>query len=280
MMQFTNKLAFSLSKKRLQMLHKSKFSLLTLPKVSVFLPLLCVLTFLFCDKIATDDSRTFVNGIEIKEVPTLHYYQLDGSTTDKPDRNHFNGLRAYTLEGKPFTGTQKTFNLTEDKLQSETIFNDGWAITSSLTEAIDDNAMIRMDFEYEPEQRMIQKAYNEHDVLMRKGEMLYSSNGTVQVIEKKIFNASNNIERHTVTKFENKVFRGLLEIKVNQDTVFHSYFEGDLYVIKDYHPNGRLKFKSAQSADGYEGFMTLYDEQGNITQQERYENGVLIETIK
>ncbi|NGP77617.1 hypothetical protein G3570_13290 [Balneolaceae bacterium YR4-1] len=51
--------------------------------------------------------------------------------------------------------------------------------------------------------------------------------------------------------------------------------------IKQWHPNGQLKYEAYYIENlQYQGLMTLYDKQGNIIEQERYENGELIEKIK
>lgn len=56
---------------------------------------------------------------------------------------------------------------------------------------------------------------------------------------------------------------------------------GSLGYHKTWHPNGQLKYEAYfESNIQYEGLKTFYDENGNIIQQERYENGELVETIK
>lgn len=51
--------------------------------------------------------------------------------------------------------------------------------------------------------------------------------------------------------------------------------------IKEWHPNGSLKFEVKWKEDlKYQGIMTLYDEEGIILEQERYQDGELIEKIK
>lgn len=50
---------------------------------------------------------------------------------------------------------------------------------------------------------------------------------------------------------------------------------------KQWHANGKLKYEAYfEDNIEYEDLMTLYDEEGNIIEQERYENGILIEKIK
>ncbi len=61
--------------------------------------------------------------------------------------------------------------------------------------------------------------------------------------------------------------------------------DDSLTVFREWHPNGQLKFEMFSSSGErralvYEKIMTLYDEQGNILEQEMYEDGKLIEKIK
>jgi antitoxin component YwqK of YwqJK toxin-antitoxin module len=54
-----------------------------------------------------------------------------------------------------------------------------------------------------------------------------------------------------------------------------------LGTIKQWHENGQLKYEAYFTGNiKFQGLMTLYDEQGNILEQERYEDGEIIEKIK
>ena len=55
-----------------------------------------------------------------------------------------------------------------------------------------------------------------------------------------------------------------------------------LITTKAWHPNGQLawEFQMKMPGGGRHGMTTVYDENGDIVEQERYENGKLIETIK
>ena len=280
MNQFTSHINFSLTKKRLEMMRKRSTIRIKLAKLSLLLPVICSMMLLFCETSVNESGRLFVNGIELREEPTLFYQHIDGSTTNRPNRDSFNGLRAFTRDGEPFTGVQKTLNVTENRLQSETIFEHGWAKSSSLIEPMPNSDIIRMDFEYEPERRIVQKAFNEQNELIKKGDAIYTAEGILKTVEKNDYDAKNTLTKRSITTFKNNAFNGFLELSEGRDTVHHSYFDGKLRIIKTYHSNGQLKFKSAKSDFGYEGLMTMYDENGNITRQELYENGELIEKIK
>lgn len=50
---------------------------------------------------------------------------------------------------------------------------------------------------------------------------------------------------------------------------------------KIWHPNGQIRYEATFTGNiQYEGLMTLYDEEGNITEQARYKDGKLVEKIK
>ncbi len=51
-------------------------------------------------------------------------------------------------------------------------------------------------------------------------------------------------------------------------------------LYREWHPNGQLKFQSTSDEKGTQGLMTLYNNSGNVVEQERYEDGELIEKIK
>lgn len=49
--------------------------------------------------------------------------------------------------------------------------------------------------------------------------------------------------------------------------------------VKRWHDNGQLQFEMKTDENGkYQGLMTLYDEEGNVLEQENYKDGVLIES--
>ena len=57
--------------------------------------------------------------------------------------------------------------------------------------------------------------------------------------------------------------------------------EDSLGSIKQWHTNGQLKFEMTfKKGMNYHGLMTMYNEQGEVIEQERYEDGELMEKIK
>lgn len=74
-------------------------------------------------------------------------------------------------------------------------------------------------------------------------------------------------------------------VKVYKDGVLIEEWKGtmpdELGFNKQWYSNGRLKFEAYFKGNiEYEGLMTLYDENGEVLKQERYEEGELVETIK
>ncbi len=85
--------------------------------------------------------------------------------------------------------------------------------------------------------------------------------------------------------FENGLRAGFRQFGENdqiiRDWVGTPEPDDSLSTFREWHPNGQLKFEMYADEDmNYEKLMTLYDEQGNIIQQELYEDGELIEKIK
>jgi antitoxin component YwqK of YwqJK toxin-antitoxin module len=54
-----------------------------------------------------------------------------------------------------------------------------------------------------------------------------------------------------------------------------------LITTKAWHPNGQLawEFQMTVPGGGMHGLTTVYDENGDIVEQERYDDGELVETI-
>lgn len=63
---------------------------------------------------------------------------------------------------------------------------------------------------------------------------------------------------------------------------FDATWDQNIRTVKEFFQSGQLKYEFSFNTEinKYEGFAFLYDEQGNLLKHERYENGILIETIK
>lgn len=67
-----------------------------------------------------------------------------------------------------------------------------------------------------------------------------------------------------------------LSIEIIDSSSEHS----GMHLYTEWHSNGQLKFESTSNELGSQGLMTLYDQNGNILEQELYKDGELVEKIK
>jgi len=101
----------------------------------------------------------------------------------------------------------------------------------------------------------------------------YDSTGVIsyQLISEYSLDADGNRVIKTFTDRQTDSFV-LSDIRTENDTL-------STYVI--YHPNGQIANEFQILADlGLDGLATIYDEEGSIIEQRRYDNGELVETIK
>jgi antitoxin component YwqK of YwqJK toxin-antitoxin module len=98
-------------------------------------------------------------------------------------------------------------------------------------------------------------------------------------------NYDDDVEISFRYEFEYENSNLLVRRKFNKSDIlieeWTAHINRDPGSIKEWHRNEQLKF-DVQYYDNleYEGLMTLYDEEGNILEQKRYEDGELVETIK
>lgn len=104
-----------------------------------------------------------------------------------------------------------------------------------------------------------------------------------------IFDETGNQSSRFQSDFENGVRVGFRNYDAHDQILLgwaRTTEPGDsLTLMREWYPNGQLKFEMTSYSGEerpmiYEGLMTLYDEQGNVLQQELYENGVIAEKIK
>ncbi|RNC83411.1 MAG: hypothetical protein ED557_10330 [Balneola sp.] len=69
---------------------------------------------------------------------------------------------------------------------------------------------------------------------------------------------------------------GFLTVEIQDSSPEHN----NMHVFREWHSNGQLKFEMTSDSLGTQGLMTLYDEQGQILEQELYKDGQMIEKIK
>jgi antitoxin component YwqK of YwqJK toxin-antitoxin module len=73
--------------------------------------------------------------------------------------------------------------------------------------------------------------------------------------------------------------------KTENDSIYLAFdlvWDGNSHTVKEYYLNGQLRHEYTYNTlvNRVNGMAYQYDEEGNITKLERYENGILIETIK
>ena len=137
---------------------------------------------------------------------------------------------------------------------------------------------IRYDSLGTPYTGKVETRYRNDNTLLR---MWNYENGLI--LDFILFNASGDTVHFYEYGYISDSFQVIREIKngVLIKEWMDSTPDGKLGVHREWHQNGQLKFEGQfRGNKEYQGLMTLYEEEGNLLKQERYENGILIETIK
>lgn len=185
-----------------------------------------ILVSINCQK-RTVTEKSFGESDELYADVKLHL--------ENPVKDYTNGrtLKMYDWTNKPFTGVQSHFYKANDELYSQFEYEEGLLMSAKHFDT-SGNQRVRVQYEYDEDQRVSTRQYNEADILIVESVSdVMSSDG--------------------------------------------------IGTRKEWHPNGQLKFEMSFTSEPkkpmiYQGLMTLYDEQGNITKQENYKDGVLIES--
>ncbi|WP_421773078.1 M56 family metallopeptidase [Gracilimonas sp.] len=146
----------------------------------------------------------------------------------------------YDSDGNPFTGTLETRYTKNDQLLTNTVFSDGVIKSSEFYNPKTGELVEKSEFGYIGEQFKRIRVYSSDEILIEE---------------------------------------------------WSDFQSGKLGYHKKWHENGQLEYEAYFSGPikdetlkatkiPYQGLMTLYDEQGIIIEQERYEDGELIEKIK
>ncbi len=120
-MSATSSIGYSLTKKRLQMMFRTRSRLRSWSKTALLLPLLALLTLTFCSrKTVYSDSDLFPNKT-FYSVPKLHA---------NPKRSKKLGIPVtdgaqFTSSGVPFTGIKKVYYTRNDSLYMKQYYKDG-----------------------------------------------------------------------------------------------------------------------------------------------------------
>ncbi len=206
-------LNFSLTKKRIQMMHAVSSKMKSIFRSSLVVPLsLCVLL-LFCDDYAS--SFPYYSDIEIDYKPS--------KTSNRRGIVYHNG--------EPYTGVITYRFKSNDALYTQQTYDNGLIIKNVLFDSLA-NKRLEYHFTYEGD---TSKSFKHIEYI--EGESVVLS--------------------HFIYATES-----------SKGSTIHRY------------PNGQLKFTAQVLRKGvYDGLMTLYAEDGTILEQERYENGALVEVL-
>lgn len=227
MKQFTSHIDFSLTKKRFEMMVKQYSPFRNYSKKLVLLPVLMVMTLMFCtnqqeiENPVRNLSDRFIEKTTYSDID-LHY---DGNRSE--ELGVYFGAQ-YTPDGELFTGTQRYYYVENDSIHSELYFEDG-----------------------------INTGY----LMFRDGNRYRNKSG---VYENRI---------HITESYIN-------DILLYQD-IPPSENEDGLGRVRSWHRNGQLGLEVFYTGNKeYQGLMTTYDEEGNIIEQKRYEDGEVVEEIR
>jgi len=228
MKQFTSKIDFKFTGKRLRMMGKNISRNRSISIKMIIAPVVLCLSLMFCTTQNENEYPRMVTGNSDELYSNVDLYL-------NPDRADELGIEKrgfgimFDKTGTPFTGIQQMRYIENDSLFSETVYVDG-ALKSTTAYHKDGSLIGKTEYEYVGDQSANIMEYNEHGLLV--GEWISST-------------------------------------------------DDSLGSIKHWHPNGQLKFEMTHKKGMlYHGLMTSYNAEGEIIEQERYEDGELVEKIK
>lgn len=261
-------LNYSLTRKRLVMMTKRFSPLRSYSKLTFILPLFIVLAFLFCTKtepvygFKIQDHRNLGHPMQpIGRTGTMYYSDTilkmkivphpDSAGVMKPRHDGF----TYSEDESLFTGTQRFSLENSDVVAFENIYEKG----------------LRTGYRF----------YDEKGALVQRGETIYEEGN-------RVFGASYDKNGNEIHRIEQS-FDGDARLSMRMysygnmtlEMIYPSTENSNIGTYKTFHENGALKFEMpATNSNEYNGLMTLYNEQGEILEQELYKNNELVEKIK
>ncbi|PKD42406.1 toxin-antitoxin system YwqK family antitoxin [Rhodohalobacter barkolensis] len=229
MKQFTSKIDFKFTSKRLRMMGKNISRNRSISIKIITAPVVLCLSLMFCTNPNESEYPRNMSGNSDDLYSNVELYLNPDRADELGIEERGTGIM-FDKSGTPFTGTQKMRYVKNDSLFSETVYDDG--VLKSTT------------------------AYHEDGSLMGRHEYDYVGDGFATIKE---YNEN-----------------GLLVEEWLSPTT-----EDGLGSIKQWHPNGQLKFEMTHKKGmEYHGLMTKYNDDGEIIEQERYEDGELVEKIE
>ncbi|MEQ9266463.1 MAG: M56 family metallopeptidase [Balneolaceae bacterium] len=253
---------------RLKIMGKSSSLLAKLSRSILLVPVVLASALLFCTKtepvygFKVLDNRNLGHPIEaIGTNGTLYHSdtilkikviaQTDSAGVTKPLGD---GL-IYSEDENLFTGTQQF--------------------------SLEHSDIVAFEFMFEKGLRTGYRYFDEGGSLVQRGEIIYE-NGN------RVFTAGFDGSGVEIYRVE-QIFDGNTRLsmrmysdgKITHEVVDPSVENSFSGTYKEFYENGQLKFEMpATNSMEYNGLMTLYDEQGQILEQELYKNNELVEKIK
>lgn len=258
MKQFTSKIDFKFTSKRLRMMGKQISRTRSNSIKLLVAPVLLGLSVLFCTNQIEENG---LKAIEFKSGFGSIYYKSEPVLYFKEEEKiSFSILYTfdpilYNKEGKRFTGTRTFYNrMTKEPAWEDHIEGGIMTKTTYLNqEQIDSTNIAYKAYEYVDGRYVTETKYNSNDELFARHE--YNENSTRR------YNPDGQLTFHMYT-----------EIKDGNEWTH----------VNSWHPNGALKVESSSVVDssGLQMVSIAYDENGNIEHQFRFEDGKLTEGSK
>ena len=140
-----------------------------------------------------------------------------------------------------------------------------------------------LDSESRPYSGEVNWYFKANDQLSRKE--IYDNGKQVRV---DVYDIEGNwvwLSKNEISEDENGIKYLESYQKTENDSIYLAFdlvWDGNSHTVKEYYLNGKLRHQYTYNTlvNRVNGIAYQYDEEGNITKQERYENGILIETIK
>ena len=220
---------------------------------------LVILSITFCSENPEKDGYTIADSVVMDGVlyeADLVLYTPAQDSIEDPNSTFYNlqAPKYYTYNGDLFTGTRTLYHSESGEAGWEEIYEDGLPVKSILLEEsiIENRNATYVLFTY------------------RDGGFFGSTTGYDQ-------NDSVSFKHET---FEN----GYKDYGSDNQLLRHYYVEeidgNEWHYHKEWYQNGQLKFESSADSSGVQGYMTSYDEMGNILGQKLYKDGEILKVIK
>ncbi len=220
---------------------------------------LVILSFSFCSQNVEKDGYSVADSVVMNGVlyeADLVLYTLNMDSTEDSNSTFYN-LKApkyYTDNGNLFTGNRTLTNSKTGEAGWKEIYEEGLPVKSVLLE------------------ESIIESRNANYILFT-----YRDGG--------LFGSTTGFDNNDSLSFRHEnLDNGYKDFGPGYQLLRHYYVEvverNEWHYFREWYQNGQLKFESSADSSGIQGYMTSYDELGNIIEQKLYKDDVLIENTK